>query len=144
MSDEPCKARRPLTPRSAYMIIAGILWIMVGWGVHVEANTVIPQAFHTVIEADIRALGWAIPGFIAIVAAVTMRRKGDALALLALVPIVHFVFYLGAWVVYLLPLDVPGVGTGWYQAILALFPLGCVLLIAKIPPSRPASTPQEG
>lgn len=111
-----------LGPRGCVLLIAGVDWVVEGFGVLHHLDGRISDAPHLqYMSATVRGVLWILSGSVAIAASLRREWGHIGAALLFLMPLVRVTSYLIAWIVSFPPIshliegnDISGYRDGWY------------------------------
>lgn len=136
--------------RGLALLLLGLIWFVFGWGLFLEPEVPAPGAFHQMIPLPIRAAMWITAGSVAMAVGIKGRGGDDSWGHIALwvMPAERLLSYGGAWVLWLISAHTPveddlGYPNGWYPALVWLFVVVILRLVAAWPnpndvPSPPA------
>lgn len=121
--------------RCEALMLAGVVWILVGIGVLSHASMPPEGLFFTYIPGPVRGVVWCITGLFAMVAGFRSSHTSLALAFLTIMPIVRLMGYMLGWLQWLWPGEQYGeYAAGWFNAMFYVVMIGFVVFASRIPP----------
>lgn len=131
---------RRLGHRGLWLLLLGLIWFAFGLGLFLEPEIPAPGAFHQMLPLPLRASFWMLSAAVAIYIGLKGRGQDDSWGHIALwvMPAERLLSYGGSWVLWLASQtpwlhDELGYSNGWYPALVWLFVVVMLRLVAAWP-----------